>query len=108
MSIRGWAQRRLRRTPRVAPVLPRDPRSVIAGDLDPVLISLRAALVPHRRRLWLRRLVRRGWIALACVAIAELVVWTVARFIPLESAPALALAIPVLGVAGWLVVGIRA
>ncbi|HUP54817.1 MAG TPA: hypothetical protein VM408_04865, partial [Methylomirabilota bacterium] len=48
--------------------------------------------------MWLRRIVRRAWLALAGVAIAEAVLWTVARFIPVEFAPVIGAAIPVLGV----------
>jgi hypothetical protein len=52
-------RRRQRATsPRV--VLPPDPRLVLGDPLDPALLEIRAALQPHRRRLWLRRLVRRA------------------------------------------------
>ena len=75
-----------------APVVPPDPRSAIAGPLDPTLLSIRSALVPHRRRLWLRRIVRRTWIALAAIVVAELLLWTVARFVPIEFAPVIGVA----------------
>ena len=80
----------------------------MASDLDPVLLALRASLLPHRRRLWIRRLVRRAWVALATVVVAELVLWALARFVPLESAPVLGAAIPVMVLAALLVVGVRA
>ena len=80
----------------------------MASGLDPVLLALRASLLPHRRRLWVRRLVRRAWVALAAVVAAELVLWTLARFVPLESAPVLGAAIPVVVLAALLVVGVRA
>ena len=109
MAVATAVRRRLRGGPgareATKAVVPPDPRTVLAGELDPALLGIRAGIAPHRRRLWIRRLVRRAWIALAGIAVAELVLWTVARFIPLESAPALALAIPVLGLAGWLVAG---
>ena len=81
--------RRLRPAPGEGPPsrLPPDPRATLAGPLDPVLLDLRASLCPHRRRLWLRRLVRRTWIALAAVALAELALWTLARLVPLPVAP---------------------
>ena len=56
--------------------------ATLDGPLDPELVQLRGSLLPFRRRLWVRRLVRRGWIALAAVVVAELVLWTVARFMP--------------------------
>jgi len=80
----------------------------MASDLDPLLLALRASLLPYRRRLWIRRLVRRAWVALATVVVAELVLWTLARFAPLESAPVLGAAIPVVVLAALLVVGVRA
>ena len=89
-------------------VIPPDPRLHLSGPLDPALDTLRAGLAPHRRRLWLRRIVRRTWIALAAIAISEAVVWTVARFVPLEAAPVIAAAIPVIVVLGLLVATVQA
>ncbi|MBA2300333.1 MAG: hypothetical protein H0W22_06115, partial [Chloroflexi bacterium] len=89
-------------------VIPPDPRQHLEGPLDPALDTLRASLAPHRRRLWLRRMVRRAWIALAGVVIVETVLWTVARFIPLEAAPVLAGVIPILGVLALLVAVVQA
>lgn len=86
-------------------VVPPDPVAVLDGPLDPELLAVRGALRPHRDRLWFRRLVRRGWIALAAVVVAELVLWTVARFVPLPTAPVIGAAIPVLGLVGWLIAG---
>src|SRR5687767_2728759 len=83
-------------------VIPPDPRQHLAGQLDPSIDAVRASLAPHRRRLWLRRMVRRAWIAVAGIALAELVLWTIARFIPLEAAPVIGAAIPVVGVLALL------
>ena len=83
-------------------VIPPDPRQHLAGPIDPALDAVRASLAPHRRRLWLRRLVRRAWIALAGIASAELVLWTIARFVPLEAAPVIGAGIPVVGVLALL------
>ena len=63
---------------------------------------------PHRRRLWLRRIVRRAWVALAVLAVAEAILWTIARFFPLEAAPVIGVAIPVLVALGLLVAIVRA
>ena len=77
-----------RRRPAPA-VVPPDPLAVARRAARPgPRPAARAALLPHRRRLWLRRLVRRGWIALAAVVVAELVLWTLARFVPLRARPA--------------------
>ena len=111
MTLRT-ALRRLRRPtagvtgPR-AP-LPPDPRAILAPPIDPVLVELRASLLPQQNRLWLRRLVRRAWLALAAVVVAELVVWTIARFVPLQWAPVIGAALPLLGFVAWLVAGVRA
>ena len=53
------------------PIVPLDPRLAIDGPLDPALEAIRSALQPHRRRLWLRRIVRRAWMALAIGAAFE-------------------------------------
>ena len=98
---------RRRRIGSAAPVIPPDPRQHLAGPLDPSLDALRASLAPHRRRLWLRRIVRRAWIALAAVVIAEAVLWTLARFVPLEAAPVIGAAIPIIGVLALLVAVVR-
>ena len=47
------------------------------------------------------------WIALACVAVAELALWTVARFVPLEAAPVAGARDPGPRHPGWLAVGVR-
>ena len=107
MTIRPAMFGRKRREPQGKPVVPPDPRAAISGPLDPELLQLRAALLPHRRRLWIRRLVRRGWIALAASLVAELALLTVARFVPLEGAAAVAAAIPIIGLLGWLIAGVR-
>jgi hypothetical protein len=46
--------------------------------------------------------------AVATVALGELGVWTVARFVPLTSAPLVAAVIPLAAFVGWLAAGIRA
>src|SRR4051794_18691228 len=89
-------------------VSPPDPLATLDGPFDPELVRLRASLLPYRRRLWVRRLVRRGWIALAAVVVAELVLWTVARIVPLQRAPLIGVAIPLVGSLGWLIAGMRA
>ena len=68
-------------------VVPADPRLVVDGPLDPDLTAVLGALGPFRQRLWIRRIVRRTWLALAGILVAELVLWTVARFIPITWAP---------------------
>jgi hypothetical protein len=82
MSIRAALPRQIRRRrrPMAMPsaVVPPDPMETLAGPLDPILVQLRSSLLPHRRRLWMRRLVRRGWIAIATVLVAELILWTIA------------------------------
>ena len=102
-QVPRWPSRRRSAGERV--VVPPDPRAALDGPLDPSLQSIRAALAGHRNRLWLRRIVRRTWIALAAIAIAEAVLWTMARFIPIEAAPVVAAAIPIV-VALILVVAI--
>jgi hypothetical protein len=89
-------------------VIPPDPRQHLTGPLDPPLSAVRALLAPHRRRLWLRRIARRAWIAVAAVMIAEALLWTVARFIPLEAAPVIGAAIPLIGALGLLAAAIVA
>ncbi|MFL5678922.1 MAG: hypothetical protein ACJ77X_14950, partial [Chloroflexota bacterium] len=96
------------RSPATGLVVPQDPAAVLDGPLDPDLLAVRGALRPHRDRLWLRRLVRRAWIALAVVVVAEVVLWTTARFVPLAWAPVAGVAIPLLGLLGWLIAGVRA
>ena len=81
---------------------PVDPRTLLSGPIDPSLERLRSDLAPHRRRLWLRRIARRAWIALAAVAITELVLWTLARLFPIEVAPAVGAGLPVLMLVGLL------
>ena len=89
-------------------VIPPDPRQHLAGQLDPSIDALRASLAPHRRRLWLRRMVRRAWIALAGVVVVEALLWTLARFVPLEAAPVIGAAIPIVGVLALLAAVVQA
>ena len=63
---------------------PIDPRLVIPGPLDPALEAIRAGLRPHRRRLWLRRIVRRAWLVVGTVVVAEVALFAFARIVPLE------------------------
>ena len=104
----GDLRRRAQRPGPEAAVIPPDPRRSLTGPLDPSLDALRATLTPHQRRLWLRRIVRRLWLATAAIAIGEAILWTIARFIPLEAAPLVAVAIPIVAVLILLVVVIRA
>ena len=60
-------------------IVPADPRAALAGPLDPSLLEIRSGPTAQRRGLWLRRIVRRAWVAVAAVILAELVLWTVAR-----------------------------
>ncbi|HYN70061.1 MAG TPA: hypothetical protein VEX41_07615, partial [Candidatus Eisenbacteria bacterium] len=90
-----------------APIIPADPRAVLSGPLDPDLLAIRAALLPHRRRLWLRRIVRRAWAAVAIAVVAELALWSLARLVPIETAATIGAAIPLLVLAGLIGVSIR-
>ncbi|MEX2184630.1 MAG: hypothetical protein WEC14_09295, partial [Chloroflexota bacterium] len=101
---------RPRRTDASTPptIVPADPRAVLTGPLDPALLAIRSSLATHRRRLWTRRIVRRVWIAAAVVAVAEAALWTVARFVALESAPLAAAAIPMVAALGLLVAAVHA
>ncbi|HEY4632824.1 MAG TPA: hypothetical protein VIH00_02820, partial [Candidatus Limnocylindrales bacterium] len=96
-----------RRESFVEPIVPADPRAVLDGPVDPTLLAIASSLAARRRHLWLRRIVRRAWIALAVIAVAEAALWTVARFVPLESAPLLGAAIPVAVALGLLLVSVR-
>jgi len=93
-----------------APTPPPDPRSRGAGAAvaDPDLAAIRAGLLPYRRRLWIRRAVRRAWIVGAVAVGAEIVLWALARVAPLEVAPSVGLAIPVVGVAVLGILAARA
>ena len=89
-----------------APFIPADP-TTLGVALDPALGDLRTGLAGHRRRLWLRRSVRRAWYVLAAVMVAELVLAIAQRLLPLEAAPLIALAIPVVGLVVLLVLVVR-
>ncbi|HJP89789.1 MAG TPA: hypothetical protein VJ850_12205 [Candidatus Limnocylindrales bacterium] len=102
MNIRRPTIRRPRRPARAAQsavetFVPVDPRAALAGELHPDLIAIRRLLRPFGRRLWLRRIVRRAWIVVASVGLVELVLWTAARFFPIELAPTLAATIGLAG-----------
>ncbi len=87
----AWRRRSRHAAPSVIPI---DPRLVLDGPLDPDLEEIRSALRPQRRRLWLRRIVRRTWLVGVGVAAWEVVLFGVARMVPLEILPSLAIAIP--------------
>ncbi|HEX5828621.1 MAG TPA: hypothetical protein VFY23_13935, partial [Candidatus Limnocylindrales bacterium] len=87
--------------------VPADP-ATLGVTLDPALAELRAGLASHRRRLWMRRIIRRGWYVLAAVAVAALVLAVAQRVWPLEGAGLVAAAIPVLGLLVLLVLAVRA
>jgi hypothetical protein len=93
-----------------APTPPPDPlpRGARAAVADPDLAAIRAGLLPYRRRLWIRRAVRRAWIVGAVAVGAEIVLWAMARVMPLEVAPSVGLAIPVVGVAVLGILAARA
>ena len=76
--------------------VPEDPRRLISGPLDPELERLRIDLRPHRRRLWIRRLVRRTWLALVATVGIELVVFLAGRIWPIEGLGAIAATVPIL------------
>ncbi len=103
LNLRPGGRTLARRQVTAAAELP-DPRAVLSGPLDPALLAIRADLQPHRRRLWLRRIVRRAWLVAGAVLAAEVAVFTLARIIPVELLPTIAAAIPVLGLVGlvWL------
>ncbi|MFL5776327.1 MAG: hypothetical protein ACJ76W_08640, partial [Chloroflexota bacterium] len=83
-------------------VVPPDPRTIGVAPLDASLESIRSNLRPHLRRLWVRRIVRRAWIVVAVAVVAEVALFALGRFVPLEILPALALAIPVIGLAAMV------
>jgi hypothetical protein len=89
-------------------LVPRDPVGSAEAPLDPTIAAIRAALGPFRRRLWLRRSVRRTWRVLAAASIAEAVLWTAARIVPLERASVVALAIAVMGLILLAILVVRA
>src|SRR3954453_23761613 len=95
-----------RPAPDAAAYVPADPAS-LGVPLDPALAELRSGLAAHRRRLWLRRSVRRAWYVLADVMVAELVLAIAQRLLPLEQAPLVAAALPVLGLLALLVLVVR-
>ena len=68
-----------------AALIPPDPRGLTDGPLDPALLGIRAELAGHARRLWLRRIVRRLWIAAAAALAAEAALLIIARAVPIES-----------------------
>src|SRR3954453_2885884 len=96
-----------RRAARPAPFLPTEPILDSSVRQDEDLAALWRGLAAYRRRLWLRRIVRRSWIAIAVVALAELGLVIAARLRPIEGELAIAAALPVIGAASLLVVAAR-
>src|SRR3954468_2170952 len=101
--------RRRRRTARPPQntYVPADPVRAGTGPMDPTLGRIRSGLVPHRRRLWFRRIVRPAWLVAAGIAIGVLTVALLQRLFPLPSAMLYAVAIPVLGLLALLVAAVR-
>ncbi len=87
-------------------VVPPDPGS-LGVALDPRLQALRAGLLAHRRRLWLRRAVRRALYALALGTLVELALAVAMRLEPLEAGPQLAAAVPVACTVALLLLVVR-
>ena len=104
LRSRGAAPPPIRTRPTVVPA---DPRVAVGGPARPgAARGPRGASAPHRRRLCgcgasSAGLDRPG----AVVMVAELVLWTVARFVPLEWAPLVGAAIPIVGALALLVAG---
>ena len=96
------------RSPADRTVVPVDPKVTVGGPLDRSLEEIRAGLAGHRRRLWMRRIVRRAWAALAGIVVAEAALLGLARLMPIEVLPTLIVAIAIIGVAIWLASVVRA
>src|SRR4051794_15804775 len=96
-----------RRAARPGSFLPTEPILDSSVRQDEDLTALWRGLAAYRRRLWLRRIVRRSWIAVAVVALAELGLVIAARLRPIESELAVAAGIPVIAIAALLVVAAR-
>jgi len=101
-SVRGRRAPRRDRPEVAATMIPSDPAAG-TGPLDPAIAAIRAGLVPYRRRLWLRRVVRRALVLVALVLVAEVVLWATARLIPLDAAPAVGAILPALGAVALMV-----
>ena len=112
MGLLAWAAGGRRRrsagasTPRTARVMPAAlvPPDPAAGarPLDPSMAAIRSGLSAHRRRLWLRRVVRRAWTIATTLAIAEAALALAQRAFPIEAAPAIAVGLPVAAVGAML------
>ncbi|HEX2755618.1 MAG TPA: hypothetical protein VHM48_09150, partial [Candidatus Limnocylindrales bacterium] len=89
-------------------VVPIDPRLVVNGPLDPSLDAIRVGLAGHRRRLWMRRIVRRAWLALAGIGVLEAALLGLARLVPIEILPSLVAAIAIGGLMVLLAFAVRA
>ena len=96
-------RRPVARSPAIRPLVPADPAASGAWH-DPSIAGIRAGLGPFRRRLWIRRIVRRAWLVAALALLAEAALWALARLIPLERAPLIAAAIPVVAVVALSIV----
>lgn len=88
--------------------VPDDPRRLITGPLDPELERVRVGLRPHRRRLWVRRIVRRAWIVLAAAVGLELLVFLAGRIWPIEGIEAAAATVPIVMLVVLALVSARA
>ena len=84
-----------------------DPRGVVAGPLDPDLDAIRSHLIGHRRRLWIRRIVRRAWTVASVVLGAEVGLLLAGRLVPIEALPSLLISVAVIGVAGFVLLAVR-
>ncbi|HEV7809430.1 MAG TPA: hypothetical protein VGO64_02425, partial [Candidatus Limnocylindrales bacterium] len=107
-ALRIRANLRMRRAPAFpALVPPPDPRDLAGAPLEGDLDLIRRSLLGHRRRLWLRRIVRRGWLAGATILAAEAALLLAARAVPIELLGSLVVAVAMAGLAGFLVAAIR-
>ena len=107
-----WFERLLHRGPidrsvPIRPLVPADPAASGAWH-DPSIAGIRAGLGPFRRRLWIRRIVRRAWLVVAGALTVEAGLWALARVVPLERAPVIAAAIPVVAAVVLLIVAVMA
>jgi hypothetical protein len=98
LDLRGRWRAQRAAAEAAAHFVPTDPRAALRGELDPDLLAIRRLLRPFGRRLWLRRIVRRAWLVVAASVVAEVLLWGLARLMPLEAAPTVAVAIPMLAV----------
>ena len=89
-------------------MVPPDPVATLPGPHDPELLSTPQQPPPPPTTPVDAQPGPAGVDVLAAVMVAEVVLWTVARFVPVERAVVLAAAIPMVGLLGWLIAGVRA